>query len=94
MRLCTASGIYPRCLALQDIHYEATPVASGAFGDIWKGNHRNYPVCLKVPRVYQGSDVEHLIKVIFLLVKDDFGLILSFTDLHERSDYVESSQPS
>ncbi len=63
MRLSTASGVYPRCLALQDIHYEAKPIASGAFGEIWKGYHGDYPVCLKVARVYQGSDVGQLIKV-------------------------------
>ncbi len=63
LRLCTASGTYPRCLALQEIDYERKPIASGAFGDIWKGYHKKHPVCLKVARVYQGSDVEHIIKV-------------------------------
>ncbi|KAJ3558066.1 hypothetical protein NP233_g11586 [Leucocoprinus birnbaumii] len=37
MRLCKASGTYPQCLALRNIHFQATPLASGSYGDIFQG---------------------------------------------------------
>ncbi len=63
MRLCAASGITPRCLVLQEIQCGNKPVASGGFGDIWKGYYGKHLVCLKVARVYEKSDVERLIRV-------------------------------
>ncbi len=92
MRLCTAFGTYPRCLALQGIRYEARPVASGTFGDIWKGYYGNHLVCLKVAKVYENSDVEHLIKVNFLPFEVIPQLILLLADFHERGDCVEPPQ--
>ena len=38
-------------------------LASGHFGEIWKGVFRGRPVCMKVVKVYQKSDVAKLLKV-------------------------------
>lgn len=61
MRLCKASGNYPPCLELRGIKLEDNPKTSGAFGDVWKGTFRGKLVCVKVSRVYQGSNIQHLI---------------------------------
>ncbi|KAF5349990.1 hypothetical protein D9756_009165 [Leucocoprinus leucothites] len=60
MRLCKASGIYPRCLTLRGIKHDPQPLASGSFGEIWKGYYEQHPVCLKVARVYASSDIQRL----------------------------------
>lgn len=49
---------------LSDIKPEGDcAVAAGHFGEIWKGVFRGRPVCMKVIKVYQTSDVEKLLKV-------------------------------
>ncbi len=63
MRLCMASGVYPQCLALQELRYDNEPIASGSFGDIWKGYLGTQTICLKVARVYASSEVENVIRV-------------------------------
>ncbi|KAJ3558065.1 hypothetical protein NP233_g11585 [Leucocoprinus birnbaumii] len=63
MRLCKSSGAYPPCLALKDVQFQATPLASGSYGDIFQGKLGDYTVSLKVNRVFSRSqhDIKHLI---------------------------------
>ncbi|KAJ3574294.1 hypothetical protein NP233_g1852 [Leucocoprinus birnbaumii] len=70
MRLSKTSGTYPSCLTLKGIKCEPQPVASGSFGDIWKGIYggngersSEVQVCLKVARVYASSDIRRLTTV-------------------------------
>ncbi len=93
MRLCRASGVYPRHLELQKIRYNSRPVASGGFGDIWRGYYSNYPICLKVAKAYEGSDVEHLIEVNLPALEIALQLMLLPAGFHERGGYVEPPQP-
>ncbi|KAF5349950.1 hypothetical protein D9756_009173 [Leucocoprinus leucothites] len=54
------SGIYPRCLILRGINNVPQPLASGSFGEIWKGYYDQHPLRLKVARVYASSDIQRL----------------------------------
>ncbi|KAF9442307.1 kinase-like protein, partial [Macrolepiota fuliginosa MF-IS2] len=62
MRLCSESGTHPRCLTLQHIRYDTRPVAAGQFGEVWKGYIGDKRVCLKVPKLYQDTQIERLLK--------------------------------
>ncbi|KAF9263004.1 kinase-like protein [Marasmius fiardii PR-910] len=67
IRLCKASGHYPRCLILQNVRKIGEhPVGGGGFGDVWKGTIGDSEtvrvVCLKVVKIYLTSDVEKSLK--------------------------------
>ncbi|KAF9445355.1 kinase-like protein, partial [Macrolepiota fuliginosa MF-IS2] len=62
MRLCSKSGTHPRRLTLQHIRYDTRPVAAGRFGEVWKGYIGDKCVCLKVPKLYRDTQIEHLLK--------------------------------
>ncbi|KAJ3565208.1 hypothetical protein NP233_g7777 [Leucocoprinus birnbaumii] len=63
MRLCKVSGTYPRCLALKNVQFRATPLVSGSYGDIYQGKLGVYTVSLKANRVFSRSqhDIKHFI---------------------------------
>ncbi|KIK01522.1 hypothetical protein K443DRAFT_98448 [Laccaria amethystina LaAM-08-1] len=64
LRLSRKSGLYPECIILKDVvHENDCAVASGHFGEIWKGKFRDQQVCLKVIKIYKQSHVNHLLKV-------------------------------
>lgn len=63
IRLCTTSGLYPRCLVLQDVQHGTECEAFGAFGDILLGSYKGHEVCLKVARTYRKPNVGDLFKV-------------------------------
>ena len=64
LRLSRKSGLYPECIILKDIVREDDcAVASGHFGEVWKGKFRDQQVCLKVVKIYKQSHVDHLLKV-------------------------------
>ncbi len=64
MRLCASSRVYPQCLTLQQkVRYNTKAVAGGHFGEIWKGDFEGTPVSLKVAKIYQRSQIKHLLKV-------------------------------
>ncbi|KIJ97408.1 hypothetical protein K443DRAFT_105741 [Laccaria amethystina LaAM-08-1] len=64
LRLSRKSGLYPECIILKDIVREGDcAVASGHFGEVWKGMFRDQQVCLKVVRINKQSHVNHLLKV-------------------------------
>ncbi|KAF9256017.1 kinase-like protein [Marasmius fiardii PR-910] len=63
LRLSKNSGLYPKCLAIQNVRKMGEyPIASGGFGDVWKGvvGDSTEPVCLKVVKRYLNSDVQKL----------------------------------
>ncbi|KAF5362567.1 hypothetical protein D9756_002378 [Leucocoprinus leucothites] len=63
-KLSENSLLYPQCYALHGIEYDpSAPMAYGGFCDIFKVNHNNENVCLKVVRLYQTSDVAKLLRV-------------------------------
>ncbi|THU78618.1 kinase-like protein, partial [Dendrothele bispora CBS 962.96] len=63
IRLSNKSGLYPNCLALDDVTKVGDhPVAAGGFGEIWKGLIGGRIVCLKVVKIYGNSDVQKLLK--------------------------------
>ncbi|KAK1216990.1 hypothetical protein PQX77_020370 [Marasmius sp. AFHP31] len=67
-RLSKMSKLHPRCLFVENIHkLGKRPVASGGFGDVWKGvigqsASEGRLVCLKVSRVYEKSDMDVLFR--------------------------------
>jgi hypothetical protein len=63
LRLCRASGLYPRCFVLTELEKIGDQVAAGGFGDIWKGVIRKRSVCVKVMRLFKDSDIQALLKV-------------------------------
>ena len=79
LRLCRKSGLYPDCIILKNIVREDDcAVASGHFGEIWKGKFRDQQVCLKVVKIYKQSHVDHLLKVCsshFPCSNNDFDFI-------------------
>ncbi|KAK1227026.1 Rho guanine nucleotide exchange factor [Marasmius sp. AFHP31] len=64
LRLSKNSGLHPHCLSIQNVtKLGEYPVASGGFGDVWKGAiGESQHVCLKIVKLYLGSDVEKLSK--------------------------------
>ncbi|KAG6836667.1 hypothetical protein H0H93_005214 [Arthromyces matolae] len=62
-RLSVKAGLYPKCYELKDqIQTGDEPVAAGGFADIYKGTFKGETVCIKVMRVYESSDKEHIMK--------------------------------
>ncbi|KAJ7328719.1 kinase-like domain-containing protein [Mycena albidolilacea] len=62
LRLCRASGLYPRCFVLTELEKIGDQVAAGGFGDIWKGVIHKRSVCVKVMRLFKDSDIQALLK--------------------------------
>ncbi|KAK7458718.1 Rho guanine nucleotide exchange factor [Stygiomarasmius scandens] len=61
--LSEKSGLYPSCLALNDIEKIGEhPVAAGGFGEVWKGSLGGQFTCIKVVKVYGNSNVQKLFK--------------------------------
>jgi hypothetical protein len=64
IRLTKESGLYPTILGLNDIQKLGEyPVASGGFGEIYRGSLGGQTACLKVVKIYRDSDVHKLLKV-------------------------------
>ncbi|KAG6831370.1 hypothetical protein H0H87_005300 [Tephrocybe sp. NHM501043] len=62
-RLSKKSGLYPVCYELKGIQQdESEPVTAGGFADIYRGTFEGHAVCLKAIRVYQDSQLDHLLK--------------------------------
>ncbi|KAF8055785.1 kinase-like domain-containing protein [Lyophyllum atratum] len=61
-RLSRKTGLYPACYSLQGVEYGGDPVAAGSYADIYKGTMGDQPVCMKVIRVYQTTQVGHFLK--------------------------------
>jgi hypothetical protein len=62
-----ASGLYPKCLVLEDVDMECHPVSRGGYGDVYRGLLQGRLVAIKVLRVYQDSNLEKLLKVAALV---------------------------
>jgi len=65
LELSRASGRYPECLVLGGVEMGEFPVASGSYGDVYRGRWQNTDVAVKVMKVYQRSDLDKLLKVLF-----------------------------
>ncbi|KAG6905887.1 hypothetical protein DXG01_017094 [Tephrocybe rancida] len=62
-RLSTKSGLYPVCYELKGVVQDAQePVTGGGFADIYKGHFEGHVVCLKTIRIYQDSQLDHVLK--------------------------------
>ncbi|KAG6917342.1 hypothetical protein DXG01_002913 [Tephrocybe rancida] len=62
-RLSIKSGLYPICYELKGVVQDSQdPVTGGGFADIYKGSFGGQVVCLKTLRVYQESQLEHILK--------------------------------
>ncbi|KAG6819479.1 hypothetical protein H0H93_011447 [Arthromyces matolae] len=62
-RLSKNSNLYPVCYQLKEISQdESGPITAGGFADIYKGEFEGHAVCLKVIRIYQDSQLEHVLK--------------------------------
>ncbi|KAG6908633.1 hypothetical protein DXG01_003811 [Tephrocybe rancida] len=62
-RLSIKSGLYPICYELKDVVREdQDPVTGGGFADIYKGSFGGQAVCLKTLRVYQDTQIKHVLK--------------------------------
>jgi hypothetical protein len=72
LRLCQASGLYPRSLLLAGVHRpERYPTAIGSFGSVWQGTVRGEQVAVKVPRITRvESDRRKLFKVCVFIMHD------------------------
>jgi hypothetical protein len=64
IRLCTTSTILPRRFLLRSVRLKGSEyVASGGFGEIWKGVYSNIAVCVKVPKFTETTNYDRIIKV-------------------------------
>jgi hypothetical protein len=72
LRLCQASGLYPRSLVLAGVLRSGLyPTATGSFGNVWRGTVRGEQVAVKVPRITSvESDRRKLFKVCVSIVHD------------------------
>lgn len=83
--LARKSGLYPQCLHLEGVTIATRPVASGTFGDIYKGEVRGHAVAVKVFRPYEDSDITKLLKVCFFCSQQQsYGLSYHFRLLRVR----------
>ncbi|KAJ3569204.1 hypothetical protein NP233_g5203 [Leucocoprinus birnbaumii] len=64
-QLAENSMLYPQSYVLRDIISGSQPEACGGFCDIYKGTWRQHgqPLCLKVVRLYEKSDINQMFKL-------------------------------
>ncbi|KAJ3572232.1 hypothetical protein NP233_g3214 [Leucocoprinus birnbaumii] len=63
LRLCKSSRRRPSCPELPQIEDRSDPIQTGSFGEVVRGRCNGYLVCLKVVKVYQDRDINHLIRL-------------------------------
>lgn len=61
-KLSKASLLYPHCYFLKDITIGSRE-AGGSFSEVYKGQHGEQELCLKVVRLHRKSDIEAMLKV-------------------------------
>lgn len=89
IKLSSASGLYPDCMALKGIELEEDPVAGGGFGEVHKGRLEGRHIAVKVLRVYQRSDIAKLLKVIYIASLHWASCLLTqYQGILSRSRYV------
>ncbi|KZP29838.1 kinase-like protein [Athelia psychrophila] len=62
VKLSESSGLFPTCLVLSDVTLEPDPVASGGFGEVYKGALRGHLIAVKMLKVYKSSVVARILK--------------------------------
>ena len=62
--MCADHSRLPRSLQIE-VHYDKSRVAhcGGGFADVWKGNHGDREVAVKVLRIYANSDLQKVTRV-------------------------------
>ncbi|KAJ3500880.1 hypothetical protein NMY22_g19113 [Coprinellus aureogranulatus] len=66
LRLSVASKSYPKCLQFsQQVHMDACPFDSGAYGDVYRGAVVKRKVALKVFKLYQTTNITAFMEVRF-----------------------------
>lgn len=65
IHLSKKSGLYPECLILESVQIEGDAVASGSFGEVYRGRLGGQEIAVKILRVFQKSDMEKLLRVIY-----------------------------
>ena len=64
LRLSSKSELYPGVLLQKEVTLESEdPLASGQFGDIWKGTLHGQTIAVKVLKLYMTSDLLQHFKV-------------------------------
>ncbi|KAG6818414.1 hypothetical protein H0H93_005163, partial [Arthromyces matolae] len=62
-RISARSGLYPACYVLKDVEQIGQfSVNGGGFADIYQGKFEGQLVCIKAIRLYQTSQIEHVLK--------------------------------
>jgi hypothetical protein len=56
---------------LPELHKVGNQVAAGGFADLWKGLIRNIGVSVKIMRVFEDSDVQSALNVVFSFLYTD-----------------------
>jgi hypothetical protein len=65
VKLSRSSTRYPDRLVLKGVEIKGYPVASGGFGDVYKGQLGNHDLAVKVLKVKKRREIERLRKVNF-----------------------------
>ncbi|KAG6834222.1 hypothetical protein H0H93_011071, partial [Arthromyces matolae] len=61
-RLAADSNIFPTCYSLDGVETNGDfPVAVGGFADVYKGTFQGQAVCIKISRVFRGSEIQSAI---------------------------------
>ena len=69
------------------------PIASGGFGDVWKGTYGERHVAIKALRVYKLDDIHKASKVAFYtlaILESSVHVFSSFPGLLQGGHYVEA----
>lgn len=62
-RLSAKSRSHPECFVLQGVEkFGDRPKKGGTFGDVWKGKIENRYVAIKIPRIFEDSNIEEVLK--------------------------------
>jgi hypothetical protein len=64
VRLSQSFRLYPECLILNGISIEGDSIASGAFGEVYKGRLGQQTIAVKILKLHSKSDTHTLLKVI------------------------------
>ncbi|KAG2017855.1 TKL/TKL-ccin protein kinase [Coprinopsis cinerea AmutBmut pab1-1] len=89
-RLSNRSQLYPACLALTNVEREPHPIASGHFGEVYKGYFEGKVVALKLIKMYERTKASVITKAVLHEVVIWCQLVhrnvLPFLGIHESEE--------